>query len=64
MLSEARKIVPDAAGVREAYEYLDAHGEAVEGVEQIRDRLQLMMDEAMAELDGTSLRHRRSGQDG
>ena len=54
MLTEARKIVPGAADVREAYEYLDTHGEAVEGVAQIRDRLQRMMDEAMDELDGTS----------
>lgn len=33
--------------------WLDEHGEAVEGVEQIRLRLQQMMDEAMDALDGT-----------
>ena len=33
--------------------YLDEHGEVVEGVEEIRVRLQGLMDEAMANLDGT-----------
>jgi len=37
----------------EAMRWLDEHGEAVEGVEQIRLRLQQMMDEAMDALDGT-----------
>ncbi|HUC58425.1 MAG TPA: DUF885 domain-containing protein [Streptosporangiaceae bacterium] len=54
MLSAARIIVPGAAGAGEAFEYLNANGEAVEGVEEIRSRLQRMMDDAMAELDGTT----------
>ena len=33
--------------------YLDDHGEAVSGVEEIRQRLQRMLDERVAELDGT-----------
>ena len=33
--------------------HLDAHGEAVDGVEQIRRRLQQMMDDAITDLDGT-----------
>ena len=37
----------------EAMRYLDEHGEAVEGVEQIRERLQQLMDEAMDSLSGT-----------
>jgi uncharacterized protein (DUF885 family) len=37
----------------EAMRWLDEHGEAVVGVEAIRVRLQAMMDEAMAALDGT-----------
>jgi uncharacterized protein (DUF885 family) len=36
----------------EAMHWLDEHGEVVEGVEQIRLRLQQMMDEAMDALDG------------
>jgi uncharacterized protein (DUF885 family) len=53
MLAEARRLVPGASSTREAAEYLDEQGEAVEGVEQIRERLQQMMDDAMASLDGT-----------
>jgi uncharacterized protein (DUF885 family) len=33
--------------------YLDEHSPAVDGVEQIRQRLQQMMDDAVADLDGT-----------
>jgi uncharacterized protein (DUF885 family) len=33
--------------------HLDEHGEAVQGVEAIRERLQAMMDEAITALDGT-----------
>ncbi|MGY2078386.1 DUF885 domain-containing protein [Modestobacter sp. SYSU DS0657] len=36
----------------EAMRWLNEHGEAVEGVEAIRQRLQTMMDEAMDALDG------------
>lgn len=52
MRQEAARIVPGAT-VGEAFDYLDAHGEAVEGVDEIRARLQQMMDEAIADLDGT-----------
>ncbi|MGY1855308.1 DUF885 domain-containing protein [Modestobacter sp. SYSU DS0290] len=36
----------------EAMRWLNEHGEAVEGVEPVRQRLQAMMDEAMDALDG------------
>jgi uncharacterized protein (DUF885 family) len=36
----------------EAMRWLGEHGEAVDGVEQVRQRLQAMMDEAMDALDG------------
>ncbi len=48
----AEKVLPGSTP-REAMDWLDEHGEAVEGVEQIRLRLQQMMDEAMEALDGT-----------
>jgi uncharacterized protein (DUF885 family) len=54
--TEAEKVLPGAGSRRtgpiEAMRWLDEHGEAVEGVEQIRARLQTMMDEAMTALDG------------
>ena len=50
--TEAEKIVPGATPM-EAMRWLDVHGEAVEGVEAIRERLQAMMDEAVRALDGT-----------
>ncbi|MPR00446.1 DUF885 family protein [Modestobacter sp. I12A-02628] len=37
----------------QAMRWLDEHGESVQGVEQVRQRLQAMMDEAMDALDGT-----------
>src|SRR5262249_27384723 len=40
------------APVRAAMRHLDEHGEAVEGVEAIRLRLQEWMDEAIVDLDG------------
>jgi uncharacterized protein (DUF885 family) len=52
MAAEADRIRPGATPA-EAIAYLDEHGEVVEGVEQIRVRLQGLMDEAMANLDGT-----------
>jgi uncharacterized protein (DUF885 family) len=51
MQAEAARILPGASP-REAMRYLDEHSEAVEGVEEIRVRLQGLMDEAMANLDG------------
>jgi uncharacterized protein (DUF885 family) len=37
----------------EAMRWLDEHGPAVDGVEPVRERLQAMMDEAIAALDGS-----------
>ncbi|MGY1703020.1 DUF885 domain-containing protein [Geodermatophilus sp. SYSU D00697] len=48
----ATEVVP-GVGPTEAMRWLDVHGPAVEGVEAIRERLQAMMDEAIAALDGT-----------
>jgi uncharacterized protein (DUF885 family) len=53
MQEEAKRIVPGSS-VAEAMAYLDANGEAVDGVDEIRDRLQQIMDTAMAQLDGTA----------
>jgi uncharacterized protein (DUF885 family) len=52
MQDEAERIVPGSS-VAEAMAYLDRNGEAVDGVDAIRDRLQQMMDATIAELDGT-----------
>ncbi|WP_329422690.1 DUF885 domain-containing protein [Streptomyces sp. NBC_01268] len=52
MRAEAERVRP-GVGVREAMRHLDAHGEAEEGVEAIRLRLQGWMDQALADLDGT-----------
>jgi uncharacterized protein (DUF885 family) len=49
--AEAEKVLPGATPM-EAMRWLKQHGEAVEGVETIRVRLQAMMDEAMDALDG------------
>lgn len=47
----AEKILPGSSPV-ECMRYLDEHGTVVHGVENVRVRLQQMMDEAIAELDG------------
>jgi uncharacterized protein (DUF885 family) len=52
MQAEAAKILPGASP-REAMKYLDDHTEVVEGVEEVRLRLQGLMDEAMVNLAGT-----------
>ena len=52
MNAEAAKVLP-GADATQAMRYLDEHSEVVEGVEEIRVRLQRLMDEAMANLDGT-----------
>jgi uncharacterized protein (DUF885 family) len=52
MRAEAGRVLPGATPL-EAMRHLDAHGEAVEGVEEVRRRLQDMMDTAIAELGGT-----------
>ncbi|HVB45051.1 MAG TPA: DUF885 domain-containing protein [Streptosporangiaceae bacterium] len=52
MREEAQRVLPGES-VPAAMRYLDVHGEAVDGVDEIRNRLQRMMDEAIADLDGT-----------
>jgi uncharacterized protein (DUF885 family) len=52
MNAEAASILPGASAF-EAMRYLDEHSEVVEGVEEVRLRLQGLMDEAMVSLDGT-----------
>ena len=52
MAEQAGRVLPGAT-VPEAMTYLDEHGEAAEGVEEIRQRLQRILDERVAELDGT-----------
>ncbi len=52
MEAEAAKVLPGATPP-EAMRYLDEHSEVVEGVEEIRVRLQQLMDRAMTSLDGT-----------
>jgi uncharacterized protein (DUF885 family) len=52
MAVQADRVLPGAT-VREAMDYLDKHGEAVDGVAEIRQRLQRMLDERVAELNGT-----------
>jgi uncharacterized protein (DUF885 family) len=52
MRAEAERVLPGATA-RVAMDHLDEHGEAVDGVEEIRLRLQQWMDEAIDDLDGT-----------
>jgi|HubBroStandDraft_5_1064220.scaffolds.fasta_scaffold03267_4 uncharacterized protein (DUF885 family) len=52
MEAEAGRILP-AATPKRAMDHLAEHGQVVEGVEEIRVWLQALMDEAMANLDGT-----------
>jgi uncharacterized protein (DUF885 family) len=52
MQEEARRVLPGASPA-EAMRYLDEHSPAVDGVEQVRARLQQMMDDAISDLDGT-----------
>lgn len=55
--TEAGKVLESASsradGPMAAMRWLDEHGEAVHGVEAVRERLQAMMDDAIAALDGT-----------
>ncbi|WP_432071925.1 DUF885 domain-containing protein [Streptomyces wuyuanensis] len=52
MKTEADKILP-GAGPWEALAHLDVHGTHIEGVEEVREWLQKLMDEAIEALDGT-----------
>ena len=51
MVEVAEQVLPGATPTQ-AMDHLEKHGEAVHGVEQVRLRLQQMMDTAMAELHG------------
>ncbi len=53
MRAEAEKVLPGADTPWEALRHLDTAGEAVEGVDEVRDWLQGLMDEAIEALDGT-----------
>ena len=52
MVAEAGKILPDATPW-EVLRHLDEHGQAIDGVDAVRDWLQALMDEAIQALDGT-----------
>jgi uncharacterized protein (DUF885 family) len=52
MRIEAAQILPGSTPA-EAMRYLDNHGEVIEGVDAVQDRLQRLMDEAMDSLAGT-----------
>ncbi|MFD3524009.1 DUF885 domain-containing protein [Streptomyces sp. NPDC058653] len=52
MTTEAAKILPGATPW-EALAHLDEHGEHIEGVQEVREWLQGLMDEAIEALDGT-----------
>jgi len=51
MRAETDRILPGSTPP-EAMRYLDSHGEVAEGVETVRERLQQLMDQAMANLSG------------
>ncbi|MFE7312571.1 DUF885 domain-containing protein [Streptomyces sp. NPDC057555] len=53
MEADAEKVLPGAKTPWEALAWCDEHGEAVEGVEETRQWLQSLMDEAIDALDGT-----------
>jgi uncharacterized protein (DUF885 family) len=52
MQDEARRVLPGASPA-EAMRYLDEHSAAVDGVAQVRARLQQMLDDVVSSLDGT-----------
>ncbi|MGW2619280.1 DUF885 domain-containing protein [Streptomyces sp. NPDC001500] len=53
MRKEAEKILPGARTPWEALAHLDEHGRHIEGVDEVRDWLQGLMDQAIESLDGT-----------
>ncbi|MFJ8199680.1 DUF885 domain-containing protein [Streptomyces sp. NPDC096152] len=53
MRQEAEKILPGAETPWVALAHLDEHGTHIEGVDEVRQWLQDLMDRAIAELDGT-----------
>ena len=52
MQREVERVLPGATAAA-AMAHLDVHGEVVDGVDAVRDRLQGLMDEAMVSLAGT-----------
>ncbi|MEU6814269.1 DUF885 domain-containing protein [Streptomyces sp. NPDC046860] len=53
MEKEAQKVLPGAKTPWVALAHLDEHGRHVEGVDEVREWLQGLMDRAIADLDGT-----------
>ncbi|KOV57089.1 DUF885 domain-containing protein [Streptomyces sp. MMG1121] len=53
MRQEAQKILPGAGTPWVALAHLDEHGRHIEGVEEVREWLQGLMDQAIEDLDGT-----------
>ncbi|MFI9804103.1 DUF885 domain-containing protein [Streptomyces sp. NPDC052301] len=53
MQQEAEKILPGAGTPWVALAHLDEHGRHIEGVDEVRDWLQGLMDKAVEDLDGT-----------
>ncbi|MFG2264519.1 DUF885 domain-containing protein [Streptomyces sp. NPDC048720] len=53
MKQEAEKILPGAGTPWVALAHLDEHGRHIEGVDEVREWLQGLMDRAIADLDGT-----------
>ncbi|MGW0767506.1 DUF885 domain-containing protein [Streptomyces sp. NPDC002676] len=53
MKQEAEKILPGAQTPWAALAHLDEHGRHIEGVEEVREWLQGLMDKAIEDLDGT-----------
>jgi uncharacterized protein (DUF885 family) len=53
MRAEAEKILPGAESPWVALAHLDEHGRHIEGVDEVRDWLQSLMDQAIESLDGT-----------
>jgi uncharacterized protein (DUF885 family) len=51
MRAEAQRVLPGGSALA-AMRHLDSHGEAIDGVEEVRLHLQQMMNEAIAGLDG------------
>ncbi|MFI7502776.1 DUF885 domain-containing protein [Streptomyces sp. NPDC049687] len=53
MKKEAERVLPGAATPWVALAHLDEHGKHIEGVDEVRDWLQGLMDQAIEALDGT-----------
>ncbi|MEU1706771.1 DUF885 domain-containing protein [Streptomyces sp. NPDC005706] len=53
MKQEAERILPGAGTPWVALAHLDEHGRHIEGVDEVREWLQGLMDRAIADLDGT-----------